>query len=74
MRWIMDPCVQFRAGNPNQAAGHVQPDSVIVVFHRPMDLIAGQTVLLCQRRNVPILDAAETSFGRSPQPAIRSET
>ena len=44
--------------NSHQAAWHVQPDSMIVVFNGPVNVIARQAVLTGECCDVTILDAA----------------
>src|SRR5208337_4391991 len=64
--WVCYPCVQLLPGNPRQAAGHVQPDGIICVFHRPMDCIAGQSVPARKCCDLPVLDPAQPAVGCDP--------
>src|SRR5215472_7442032 len=48
---IIRPRIPFRTFNPNEAAGHVDPDIMVVVLHRPMDLVAGKAVLAVEGFN-----------------------
>ena len=51
----------------------IQPQCLVVVFHRPVNGIAGQAVLAGQRLNVPAFQPAEAALRRSPECAIRTE-
>src|SRR5208337_5050800 len=57
-RRITHPGVQFGTRNPHQAARHVQPEGMIVVFDRPLNGIAGQTVLAGKSRDAAVFHSA----------------
>src|SRR5581483_8197818 len=45
-----------------------------VVFHRPMNRIAGQSVLAGQRHNMAVLQSAESAVGGGPERAVLIES
>ena len=68
---VGDPPVQFRPGDTHEAAGRVQPQRTIVVFHRPVNRVTGQTVPGRERGDAAILDPAEAALlCRGPQRTI----
>ena len=72
-RSLRRPRLQLGARNAHQAAGHVQPERMGVVFHRPMNRIAGQSVLAGQRRDAAVFQPAEPAFGGGPERTVRIE-
>src|SRR5262249_5287582 len=71
---INQPGVDLRAHNTDQAAGHIQPERVSIVFHHPMHSIAGQPVLALQRGDAAVFQPAETTFGRGPERTVAVES
>src|SRR5215470_4467972 len=67
------PPVHFRAWDANQPAGHVQPQGMIVVLDRPMNRIAGQSVLAGQRSNAAVLQPAESALCSGPDRTVGIE-
>ena len=62
--------VQLGAGNPYQSAGRVQPERTVVIFHRPMNSITGQSILAGKRAQSIVLQPAEPAFGRDPEGTV----
>src|SRR5262245_30357015 len=60
--------------NSYQTAGHVEPDIVGVVFYRPMNRVAGQSVVPGQGRHTSVLHPAQPAFGGRPQRTVRIES
>src|SRR5262249_25803400 len=58
-RRLSQPGIQLRAQNAPQAAGHIQPERVSLVFQRPLNRIAGQPVVASQRGEAAVFQAAE---------------
>src|SRR5580698_5421564 len=57
-RGILSPRVQLGPGNAHQAAGHVQPESMVVGFRHPVNRIAGQSVSAGKRGNMTVFHPA----------------
>src|SRR5579859_5965261 len=72
--WVICPGIPLRTVNPGEAAGHVHPHGMIVVFDGPMDLVAGKAVLAAECFDVTVLDAAQSALGRCPYCAARAES
>ena len=68
--WIGGPGVQFRPGNARQTAGQIQPHRMGVIFHHPVNLIAGQSVFAAQRDHAAALGPAEPAVGCGPKCAV----
>src|SRR5215470_6360702 len=71
---IAGPSIQLGAGDTYQAASHIKPDEMIIIFHGPVNCVAGKAVLTSQRSDVPVFDSTQTSFRRSPQRSAQSES
>src|SRR5208337_1768890 len=63
---ICDPRVYFRPGDAYKTASGVQPERMIVVFHRPENGVARQSVPACERRDVTILNSVQDALGGNP--------
>src|SRR6266403_6085070 len=69
-----DPTFQLVARDAHQAAGRVQPEGMVVVFHPPMDRIAGQSILAGQSCNTAVFQPAEPALGGGPQRTLLIES
>jgi hypothetical protein len=67
---ISDPRVQLGPGNAQQAAAHVQPERMVVVFHRPVNGVAGQAVLAGKRCDTAVFQPAQPALGCSPERTV----
>src|SRR5208283_4226645 len=74
MFWVGNPRVHFVPGDAHEAAGRIQPERLIVVLHRPVNRIAGQTVLAGERSDAAIFKPAEAALGCDPQCPIPIES
>ena len=70
---IGDPRVQVAACDAHEAAGHVQPERMRLVFDDPIDGIAGQPVLAGNRRRMTVLQPAQTGLRRDPERTVPIE-
>src|SRR5215813_8854649 len=67
---IGHPTIELRTRNAHQSAGHVQPNRMVIVFNRPVDGVARQSVSSGERGDTTILQAAESALSGSPKCAI----
>src|SRR5271169_5373690 len=65
-RRIGDPRFQLAPCDAYQTTDRVQPQRTVVVFHRPMNGVAGQAVLRGERSNSAVFDAAKAPLRSSP--------
>src|SRR5271165_4232041 len=70
---IGGPRVQLGPGNAHQAAGRVQPHRMLVIFHRPVNRIAGQSVLAGERGHMTVVHSAEAALGCGPERTVPFE-
>ncbi len=70
---IGDPSVQFGLGDAHQAAAHVEPHGVVVIFHGSEDVVAGQSVFACKRDHVTVFNATQSSICSSPECPLSSK-
>ena len=64
---VLSRSVQLRSGNVYQAARHVEPDAVAVVFGDPVNRVARQTVPCGEHAGATVFDAAQSSFRSHPE-------
>ena len=68
--WMGDPGVQLRPGNTHQTTGQIKPDRMGVIFHHPVNRIAGQPVLVGEGEIVTVFDPAQSTFGGHPERTV----
>src|SRR5262249_10301479 len=61
------PGIEFRSRGPHKAARHEQPKRVTVILDEPVNRIARQSVLMVQRREMMVLELAESTLSRGPE-------
>src|SRR5260370_19076997 len=71
---IDDPRVQFGLGDVHQAASHVEPPGVVVIFDGSDDLVAGQSILARKRRHMTFLNTTESVIICGPECSAGSKT
>src|ERR1700692_2074080 len=71
---IDDPRVQFRLSDAHQAASHVEPYGVVVIFDGSDDLVAGQSILARKRRQMTVLNTTESVISGGPECSAGSKT
>src|SRR4030095_13605473 len=59
--WIGAPGVQLRPGDPHETTSRVKPNRISVIFHHPVNRVAGQSVPATGGQNAAAFDAAEAS-------------
>ena len=64
------PGVQLRPANTHETTSRVKPDRISVIFHHPVNRIAGQSVLARKRENAAIFDAAQPALSCGPECAV----
>ena len=68
------PRVQLGPGNAHQAAGHVQPERMVVVFHRPSERVSqGNPFLLVKRGDTAVFHPAQPALGCGPERTVLIE-
>src|SRR4030095_11933647 len=69
LRWMGNPRVQLRPGDPHETTSRVKPDRISVIFHHPLNRIAGQPVLAGECENATVFEAAQSNLRRDPERA-----
>src|SRR4029434_941164 len=69
LRWMGNPRVQLRPGDPHETTSRVKPDRISVIFHHPLNRIAGQSVLAGECENAAVFEAAQSALSRDPERA-----
>src|SRR4030095_13194074 len=69
LRWMGNPRVQLRPGDPHETTSRVKPDRISVIFHYPLNRIAGQPVLAGECENATVFEAAQSTLSRDPERA-----
>ncbi len=62
--------MQLGTGDAHEAARHVQPCEMIVIFNRPVHGVAGQAIFARQRKDPPVPDPAQPTLGCRPDRAL----
>src|SRR5512132_10487 len=70
LRWMGTPRVQLRPGDPHETTSRVKPDRISVIFHHPLNRVAGQSVLAGECENATVFDAAQSALRRDPERAV----
>jgi hypothetical protein len=68
------PGVEFGARNAHQTARRVQPERLGIIFHDPMNSVAGQSVLAGKRGNLAVFHSAEPALRGSPKRTVPIES
>src|SRR6266404_6268503 len=67
------PGVQFGLRNAQHSALRAHPKRMIVVFHRPMNRFARQSILAGKRGDLAVFQATEPAVSGGPQHAVLIE-
>src|SRR6185369_4311383 len=67
------PGVQLRLVNTHQATGQIYPDRLGIIFHHPVNRIAWQSILCCERDDVAVFNAAQPTLSCDPECGVLVE-
>src|SRR5215469_7511563 len=65
--WVLLPQAQLGRNNREKTAARIQPQCALRVFHRGVELLAGQPVLGCEHRALLAVPPNQSILGDSPE-------